>query len=312
MRATTAASGDRSGLPAAERVLLYAVAIQTGLRSGELRSLTRGRLFLDSDPPFITCKAGSTKNRKEARQYIQRDLADDLRRHVATKAPQAPVFAMPDEHDVAEMLRADLADARRAWLKAAQHDPDEYARREQRDFLSEANHDGERLDFHSLRHTCGAWLAMSGTHPKTVQVVLRHSTITLTMDTYGHLFPGQEADAMARFPTMMSNGPDALKATGTDDATERPTTSVVKAQRQAQQLGRDSLRAQCDAVRQENANGESDESPNPLRLASLGEAMRDSATPYDSTPGRTRTCNRRIRNPLLYPIELRARACCLV
>ena len=40
-----------------------------------------------------------------------------------------------------------------------------------------------------------------------VQVVMRHSTITLTIDTYGHLFPGQEADAVARFPAMMSDGP---------------------------------------------------------------------------------------------------------
>ena len=42
----------------AERVLLYVVAIQTGLRSGKLCSLTRRRLFLDvvrrpqTTPPF--------------------------------------------------------------------------------------------------------------------------------------------------------------------------------------------------------------------------------------------------------------------
>ena len=41
-------------------------------------------------------------------------------------------------------------------------------RREQSDFLADVNHEGERLDFHSLRHTCGAWLAMTGAHPKAV------------------------------------------------------------------------------------------------------------------------------------------------
>jgi integrase len=61
------------------------------------------------------------------------------------------------------------------------------------DFLSPTNHEGETLDFHCLRHTCGAWLAMTGVHPKVVQTVMRHSAITLTMDSYGHLFPGQEA-----------------------------------------------------------------------------------------------------------------------
>jgi len=33
---------------------------------------------------------------------------------------------------------------------------------------------------------------------------MRHSTITLTMDTYGHLFPGQEAETISRLPKMMA------------------------------------------------------------------------------------------------------------
>ena len=32
---------------------------------------------------------------------------------------------------------------------------------------------------------------------------MRHSTIVLTMDAYGHLFPGQEADTVSRFPAML-------------------------------------------------------------------------------------------------------------
>ncbi len=66
VRATLAEGAEREGMPAEERMLLYAVAIQTGLRSSELRSLTRGRLFLDGDEPFVTCKAGSTKSRQDA------------------------------------------------------------------------------------------------------------------------------------------------------------------------------------------------------------------------------------------------------
>ena len=52
------------------------------------RSLTRGRLYFDSEPPYITCKSGSTKNRKDARQYSQRELTMDLEAHIATKAPK--------------------------------------------------------------------------------------------------------------------------------------------------------------------------------------------------------------------------------
>jgi len=58
-------------------------------------------------------------------------------------------------------------------------------------------------DFHSLRHTCGAWLAMAGQHPKTIQSVMRHSTITLTMNNYGHLFPGSDVLAIAKLAAVM-------------------------------------------------------------------------------------------------------------
>ena len=218
LEATTMKGPKRFGVAGKERTLMYCMAIQTGLRSGELRSLTRGRLFLDANPPYITCKARSTKNKKDARQYIKPELADELRRHITTKSPKASVFSVASKDDVTEMFRADLAAARHAWLDSVRHDPDERLRREQSDFLCELNHEGEVLDFHGLRHTCGAWLAMSGADPKVVQTVMRHSSITLTMDTYGHLFPGQEADAVANFPDMLSVGPEALRATGTDDA----------------------------------------------------------------------------------------------
>jgi len=159
LRSITLAEGvERFGIAAGERVLLYATAVQTGLRSSELRSselrsLTRRRLFLEGDRPYITCAAGSTKNKRDARQYVQPELAAELRAHVARKAPAAPVFAMPPKEDVAGMLRADLADARRAWRQAARHDPEERARPEQSDFLADVTHEGEIFDFHCLRHT---------------------------------------------------------------------------------------------------------------------------------------------------------------
>jgi integrase len=59
--------------------------------------------------------------------------------------------------------------------------------------------------------TCGAWLAMAGAHPKAVQAIMRHSTIVLTMDTYGHLFPGQEAETISRLPAMMVVKPSSTR-----------------------------------------------------------------------------------------------------
>ncbi len=212
LRSTVLAENEeRDGMTAPERVLAYATAIQTGLRLNELRSLTRRRLFLDNGQPFITCAARSTKNSKDCRQYIKRDLAGQLRDHIATKAPGAAVFAVPPKEDAAGMLRADLAIARAAWLDAGKADPQEHLRREQSDFLLPVNHEGEHFDFHALRHTCGAWLALAGAHPNVVKEIMRHSTITLTMDAYGHLFPGSEAAAIERLPDMVSGQPEGLK-----------------------------------------------------------------------------------------------------
>ena len=66
-------------------------------------------------------------------------------------------------------------------------------------FLNLQNHAGEKLDFHSLRHTCGAWLALRDVQSKVIQAVMRHSTITLTMDTYGHILDGSQAEALSGF-----------------------------------------------------------------------------------------------------------------
>lgn len=205
IRSTLAAEDapEREGVDPAERLLLYATAIQTGLRASELRTLSRGSLYLDAKPPYVVVKGAGTKNRKDAHQYVKPELAKALKAHVKRKAPRAPVFAMPEEWKVADMLRADVAAARAAWLKAARG-PKDREKREQSDFLTATDDDGKRLDFHCLRYTCGAWLAMAGVHPKVVQEVMRHSTITLTMDTYGHLFPGQVAEAVGKLPDMLN------------------------------------------------------------------------------------------------------------
>jgi len=277
--ASTEAGPVRNGMTGNERLLLYRTAIQTGLRAGELRSLNKGRLVCDASASYVTCKAGSTKNRDFARLFIQADLAADLRNHIARKAPMTPIFAMPRHTKLARMIRADLADARKSWIKESRKDPEEHGRREATDFLAERNHDGEVFDFHSLRHTCGAWLAMTGAHPKVIQTVMRHGSITLTMDTYGHLCPGQEADAVARLHAMMDDPPVPLAATGTDDLTANG------AQRRAQRAGRETWQTVAMGCDQEtdraDESADGNARPKVLRFANLGDDLRPDATGRD-------------------------------
>ena len=46
---------------------------------------------------------------------------------------------------------------------------------------------------HDLRHSYAALLIAERAHPRAIMERLGHSTITVTLDTYGHLFPSIEA-----------------------------------------------------------------------------------------------------------------------
>ncbi|WP_425343118.1 tyrosine-type recombinase/integrase [Nocardia cyriacigeorgica] len=49
---------------------------------------------------------------------------------------------------------------------------------------------------HGLRHTAASLAISAGANIKVVQRMLGHKTATLTLDLYGHLFPG-DLDAVA-------------------------------------------------------------------------------------------------------------------
>src|SRR5262249_47681515 len=51
-----------------------------------------------------------------------------------------------------------------------------------------------KYGFHTLRHFFASWLIEQGFTPKKLQGMLGHSTTQMTFDTYGHLFPDDEAD----------------------------------------------------------------------------------------------------------------------
>ncbi len=80
------------GMTGPDRAMLYCLAIGTGLRSEELRTLIPERFCFDSDPPTVTVRAGYAKNRREAVQPLSHALADRLRPWVALKPPSRPVF----------------------------------------------------------------------------------------------------------------------------------------------------------------------------------------------------------------------------
>jgi integrase len=59
------------------------------------------------------------------------------------------------------------------------------------------------IRFHDLRHTCATLHLIAGTNPKVVQDLLGHSTIRLTLDTYSHILPGIQDEAANRLDKLL-------------------------------------------------------------------------------------------------------------
>ena len=59
-----------------------------------------------------------------------------------------------------------------------------------------------RVRFHDLRHTFATLMLQNGEHPKVVQEMLGHANISETMDTYSHVLPDMQTDAMKRLGAL--------------------------------------------------------------------------------------------------------------
>ena len=55
-----------------------------------------------------------------------------------------------------------------------------------------------RIRFHDLRHSHATHLLAAGVHPKIAQERLGHSSVSITLDTYSHVLPGMQEDAVAK------------------------------------------------------------------------------------------------------------------
>lgn len=168
---------ERWGVSGPERALIYLLALETGLRANEIRTLTPLAFSLDSNPPHVTAKAKHTKNSKVAALILRPGLVAQLRPHLALRLPTAPAFNMPASTHTAEMIREDLSAAGVPYEV-----------------------DGRFADFHALRHTFITNLARAGVQPKVAQKLARHSSVTLTLDYYTHTYLGDDVAAIAKLP----------------------------------------------------------------------------------------------------------------
>ena len=69
----------------------------------------------------------------------------------------------------------------------------------------------ERLRLYDLRHTCASLLIREGATVKAVQAQLGHATASITLDTYGHLFPDELDQLAGRLEAARAEALDARR-----------------------------------------------------------------------------------------------------
>ncbi len=208
---------SRYRLTCPERVWAYRIAAGTGLRAGEVSSLTPESFDLEADPPTVTVEAAYSKRRRRDTQPMRHDLADALRPWLAGKPPRVPVCPVPKGRG-GLLLRSDMETARASWL-AESRSPAERERRESSDFLRHIDSAGRVADFHGLRHTFISRVVASGASVKVAQELARHSTPNLTIGRYSHVRLHDLSAALEAVPgPTPERKAEAMRATGTYDA----------------------------------------------------------------------------------------------
>jgi integrase len=67
------------------------------------------------------------------------------------------------------------------------------------------------IGLHECRHTFVSLMIAAGVNPKALSTFMGHSSITITLDRYGHLFPGSEDEAAALLDAYLERANTAAR-----------------------------------------------------------------------------------------------------
>ena len=73
-----------------------------------------------------------------------------------------------------------------------------------------------RVRYHDLRHTFASLLLQNGEPLAYIKEQLGHSSITMTVDVYGHLEPGRNRQAVNKLPTIKDAPAEDLEKAGNE------------------------------------------------------------------------------------------------
>jgi integrase len=181
---------------------LYVVAIQCGLRQGEILALrwedvdlaartiqVRRTITRDGGKHTV----GSAKTAKGSRTVkLTKDATEALQEHL--------------ERQLAEIDKAGEKWQENGLVfctgKGTLINPTNLRRRSLAPLLQRAGLPA--ITFHQLRHTAATILLLKNVNPKVVSEMLGHATIAITLDTYSHVLPNMQNSAVAAMEEAFS------------------------------------------------------------------------------------------------------------
>jgi len=173
----TEAAGLLAALPERSRPL-WAAAMYAGLRRGELMALRWEDVDMAAGVIRVERGWDMREGEIDPKSRVGRrtvPIASALRNYlveqrIRTPDPEGRVFGNGDKPFDPNRVRVD---ALRAWAAAGV----------------------EPITLHECRHTFASLMIAAGVNAKALSAYMGHANISITLDRYGHLMPGNEAEA---------------------------------------------------------------------------------------------------------------------
>ena len=199
-------------LRAADRAI-WAAAMYGGLRRGELQALRAEDVDLaagvirvergwDEKEGVISLKSKAGRRRVP----IAGVLRDYLLEHQlgVERSGEELIFgrsALSPFYAKGLQQRADSAWARRNKAERAAADTE-----------GRESELVERITLHECRHTFASLMIAAGVNAKALSTFMGHASIAITLDRYGHLMPGSEAEAATLLDAYLQSGQERSEA----------------------------------------------------------------------------------------------------
>jgi integrase len=170
---------------------IYATALYAGLRLGELQALQWEDVDLDANlihvrrswdrqAGFVAPKSRSGNRRVPITQTLRRELLN----HRLQQGRGGRGFVFPNKRGSKPFNPGTLTlHTRKAWAAAGL----------------------APIGLHECRHSYAAYMIAAGINTKALSTYMGHSSITITLDRYGHLLPGSESEAAELLETWLAN-----------------------------------------------------------------------------------------------------------